>query len=87
MPRRVAKVAPAGGWTYVRSALADLAEEGRRQDDLGSSLAQLARTRRLPPLTAEPVHNPLDAEESDATPRAQGPGSVARHRAFVKTVE
>ena len=46
MPRRVAKVAPAG-WTYVRSALADLAEEGRRQD-LSSSLAQLARTRQLP---------------------------------------
>ena len=85
MPRRVAKVAPAG-WTYVRSALADLAEEGRRQD-LSSSLAQLARTRRLPPLTAEPVHNPLEGSESDATPRAQGPGSVARHRAFVKTVE
>ncbi len=84
MPRRVAKVAPAG-WTYVRSALADLAEEGRRQD-LGSSLAQLARTRQLPPLTNAPVHNPLE-EESDATPRPQGPGSVARHRAFVKTVE
>ncbi|CAH0375486.1 unnamed protein product [Pelagomonas calceolata] len=84
MPRRVAKVAPSG-WTYVRSALADLAEEGRRQD-LSSSLAQLARTRQLPPLTNAPVHNPLD-EESDATPRAQGPGSVARHRAFVKTVE
>ena len=84
MPRRVAKVAPAG-WTYVRSALADLAEEGRRQD-LSSSLAQLARTRQLPPLPTAPVHNPLD-EESDATPRAQGPGSVARHRAFVKTVE
>ena len=84
MPRRVAKVAPSG-WTYVRSALADLAEEGRRQD-LSSSLAQLARTRQLPPLTNAPVHNPLDSE-SDATPRPQGPGSVERHRAFVKTVE
>ena len=84
MPRRVAKVAPSG-WTYVRSALADLAEEGRRQD-LGGSLAALARTRQLPPLTNAPVHNPLDSE-SDATPRAQGPDSVARHRAFVKTVE
>ena len=84
MPRRVAKVAPSG-WTYVRSALADLAEEGRRQD-LGSSLAQLARTRQLPPLTNAPVHNPLDSE-SDATPRDQVPGSVERHRAFVKTVE
>jgi hypothetical protein len=37
-------------------------------------------------LTNAPVHNPLDTDE-DATPRAQGPGSVARHRAFVKTVE
>ena len=83
MPRRVAKVAPSG-WTYVRSALADLAEEGRRQD-LGSSLAQ-RRAKAAAALNKRTVHNPLDSE-SDATPRDQVPGSVERHRAFVKTVE
>ena len=84
MPR-VAKVAPAG-WAHVRSALQELAAEERRADPSHGSLAALARTHEMPPLTRDPVHHvhASPAPSAASTPR---PASVARHRSFVKTIE